>query len=121
MKSVEFELARLCATTALVSMLFISTLSQAKEPVLPIICTEGGSASVIITDVGLYGGYYVDMLMNNEIVSAYCGVGDCALLYNYGISNISAKVELSYDYMEEYENTKTCTITDIELTPDDMI
>ena len=53
--------------------------------------------------------------------TAYCDVGDCALLYDYSITNVSAKVKLGYTYMEEYESTKTCKITDIELTPDQKI
>lgn len=86
--------------------------------VLPKICTKGGSASVVIKSVDLGDGYHADMLLNGKVVSAYCKTGDCALLYNYGITNVRAKVKLGYTYMEEYESTKTCTITDIELTPD---
>ncbi|ALF60974.1 hypothetical protein [Psychrobacter urativorans] len=86
--------------------------------VLPTICTKGGSASVIIKSVDVGDGYHADMLLNGKVVSAYCDVGDCALLYKYGITNVKAKVKLGYTYMEEYESTKTCTITDIELTPD---
>jgi len=86
--------------------------------VLPKICTKGGSASVIIKSVDVGDGYHADMLLNGKVVSAYCKTGDCALLYNYGITNVRAKVKLGYTYMEEYESTKTCTITDIELTPD---
>lgn len=86
--------------------------------VLPAICTKGGSASVIIQSVDVGDGYHADMLLNGKVVSAYCDVGDCALLYNYGITNVTAKVKLDYTHMEEYESTKTCMITDIELTPD---
>ncbi len=86
--------------------------------VIPTICTKGGSASVIIKSVDVGDGYHADMLLNGKVVSAYCKTGDCALLYNYGITNVRAKVKLGYTYMEEYESTKTCTITDIELTPD---
>lgn len=86
--------------------------------VIPTICTKGGSASVIIKSVDVGDGYHADMLLNGKVVSAYCKTGDCALLYNYGITNVSAKVQLDYTYMEEYESTKTCKITDIELTPD---
>lgn len=89
--------------------------------VLPTICTESGSALVVIKGVDIGDGYYADMLLNGEVVSAYCETGDCALLYNYGITNVRAKVKLGYTYMEEYESTKTCTITDIELTPDQKI
>ena len=86
--------------------------------VIPTICTKGGSASVIIKSVDVGDGYHADMLLNGKVVSAYCKTGDCALLYNYGITNVRAKVKLGYTYMEEYESTKTCTITDLELTPD---
>lgn len=79
------------------------------------------SALVVIKGVDIGDGYYADMLLNGEVVSAYCETGDCALLYNYGITNVRAKVKLGYTYMEEYESTKTCTITDIELTPDQKI
>lgn len=86
--------------------------------VIPTICTKGGSALVIIKSVDVGDGYHAEMLLNGKVVSAYCKTGDCALLYNYGITNVRAKVKLGYTYMEEYESTKTCTITDIELTPD---
>lgn len=85
--------------------------------VIPTICTKGGSASVIIKSVEVGEAYFANILLNGKEVSAYCAVGDCALLYNYGITNVSAKVQLDYTYMEEYESTKTCKITDIELTP----
>lgn len=86
--------------------------------VIPTICTKGGSASVTIRNVELGQAYFANILLNGKEFSAYCAVGDCALLYNHGITNVSAKVQLDYTYMEEYESTKTCKITDIELTPD---
>lgn len=86
--------------------------------VIPTICTKGGSALVIIKSIRSGQAYFADILLNGKEISAYCAVGDCALLYNYGITNVSAKVQLDYTYMEEYESTKTCKITDIELTPD---
>ena len=89
--------------------------------VIPTICTKGGSASVIIKSVDVGDGYHADMLLNGKVVSAYCKTGDCALLYNYGITNVSAKVKLSYLYMEEHEGSKTCEITAIELTPEQKI
>ena len=118
MNTARFKLTQFSIFTAFVSVLSISTLVQAKAPTLPTICTKGGSASVIIKGVELGDGYHADMLLNGKVVSAYCDVGDCALLYNYGITNVRAKVRLGYTYMEEHENTKTCKITDIELTPD---
>lgn len=87
--------------------------------VLPTICTEGGSASVIIKSVDLGDGYDAKILLNENVIYASCAVGDCALLYNYGITNVKANVKLSYGYTEEHEDTKTCMITDIELTPYD--
>ena len=89
--------------------------------VIPTICTKGGSASVTIRNVELGQAYFANILLNGKEFSAYCAVGDCALLYNYGITNVSAKVQLDYTYMEEYESTKTCKITDIEFTPDQKI
>ena len=89
--------------------------------ILPKICTKGGSASVLIRSVDLGDGYHANILLNGKPINAYCETGDCALLYNYGIKNIKAKVKLGYTYMEEYESTKTCTIEDIELTPDQKI
>ena len=89
--------------------------------VIPAICTKSGSASVIIRSVDVGDGYHANILLNGKKVSAYCETGDCALLYNYGITNVKAKVKLGYTYMEEYESTKTCTITDIELTPDQVM
>lgn len=121
MNTTKFKLTRFSIVTAIISMLSVSTLVQAKAPVLPAICTKGGSTTVIIKSVELYDGYHADMLLNGKVVSAYCDVGDCALLYNYGITNVSAKVKLGYTYMEEDESTKTCKINDIELTPDQKI
>lgn len=92
--------------------------AQAKAPILLGICTKGGSAPIIIKSVGVGNEYHVDMLLNGKVVGDYYDVGDCALLYSYGITNVSAKVKASYTYMEEYDSTKTCKITDIELTPD---
>ncbi len=117
MNTAKFKLTQCYIVTAIISMLSVSTLVQAKAPILPTICTKGGSASVIIKSVDLGDGYHVDMLLNGKVISAYCDVGDCALLYDHGITNVSAKVKLSYTYMEEYESTKTCKITDMELTP----
>lgn len=121
MNTDKSQLTPLSIVTAIVLMLSASTLVQAKAPVLPTICTKGGSASVIIKSVDLSDGYHADMLLNGKVVSAYCDVGDCALLYNYGITNVSAKVKLGYIYMEEHESSKTCKITDIELTPEQKI
>lgn len=118
MNTAKFKLTRFSIVTAIISMLSVSTLVQAKAPILPAICTKGGSATVIIKSVDVGDGYHADMLLNGKVVSAYCDVGDCALLYDYGITNVSAKVKLGYTYMEEYESTKTCEIIDIELTPD---
>ncbi len=118
MKATRFKSSQIYMVTAMASMLSISTLVQAKAPTLPSICTKGGNASVIIKSVSLGDGYHADMLLNGKVVSAYCDVGDCALLYNYGITNVSAKVKLGYLYMEEHESSKTCKITSIELTPD---
>lgn len=89
--------------------------------ILPKICTKGGSASVLIKSVDLGDGYHANLLLNGRPISAYCETGDCALLYNYGIRNIQAKVKFGYTYMEEYESTKTCTIKDIELTPNQRL
>lgn len=121
MNTAKSQLTPFSIVTAIVLMLSASTLVQAKAPVLPTICTKGGSASVIIKSVDLSDGYHADMLLNGKVVSAYCDVGDCALLYNYGITNVSAKVKLGYIYMEEHESSKTCKITEIELTPEQKI
>lgn len=121
MNAAKFKLTRFSIVTAIISILSFSTLVQAKAPILPKLCTQGGSATVIIKSVNLGDGYYADMLLNGKVVSAYCDVGDCALLYDYGMTNVSAKVKLGYTYMEEYESTKTCKITDIEFTPDQKI
>ncbi len=121
MSTAKFKLNQFPIIIAIISMLSITTLVQAKAPILPTICTKGGTASVIIKSVDLSDGYHADMLLNGKMVSAYCDVGDCALLYNYGITNVSAKVKLSYLYMEEHEGSKTCEITAIELTPEQKI
>lgn len=117
MKVTTLRSNKIYIVTVIASILSIPALVQAKAPILPIICTKGGSASVVIQSVDLGDGYHADMLINGKVVSAYCDVGDCALLYNYGITNVNAKVKLGYTYMEEQESTKTCKITDIELTP----
>lgn len=89
--------------------------------ILPKICTKGGSATVFIKSVHLGDGYHADILLNGKAINAYCETGDCALLYDHGIRNIQAKVKFGHTYMEEYESTKTCTINDIELTPNQKI
>ena len=58
MNTVKFKLIQFSIFTAIVSLLSVSTLVQAKAPTLPTICTKGGSASVIIKSVELSDGYH---------------------------------------------------------------
>lgn len=58
MNTAKFELTKFPIIIAIISMLSISTLVQAKAPILPTICTKGGTASVIIKSVDLGDGYH---------------------------------------------------------------
>jgi len=100
-----------------ISILSISTLTQAKVNSLPDICNENGTAIMVIKGVDIGDGYHVDLQYGKQLINAYCDVGDCEVLYDYGIKDIKSKVTLSTIQMEEEENTLTCSVTDIELNP----
>lgn len=94
----------------------ISTIVLAKNNNLPDICNKQGTAIMLIKGVDVSDGYYVDLQYGKQLINAYCDVGDCEVLYNYGIKNIKSKVTLSTLQMDE-EDTLACSVTDIELNP----
>jgi len=117
MKTTKFKLTQISIVTAIVSMLSVSTLVQAKAPTLPTVCTKGGTAIMLIKSIDVGDGFHANLKHGKQNISAYCDVGDCEVLYDHEITNVKAKVTLSSMYMEEEESTLTCSITDIELNP----
>ena len=100
--------------TAALLLLGSITASQAA---LPRACTEGSTEIVKITSIDAGDGYHAEMNTKDGYLSAYCETGDCEMLFEYGVTNVLAKVTLSTVQMEENIESKVCSITDIELNP----
>lgn len=89
----------------------------ASQAALPRACTEGSTEIVKITSIDAGDGYHAEMNTKDGYLSAYCETGDCEMLFEYGVTNVLAKVTLSTIQMEENIESKVCSITDIELNP----
>lgn len=104
-------------TLSMIIILSSITALEAKVPKLPTICTKGGTAIVLIRSINVGDGFYANLKHGKQDISAYCDVGDCEFLYDHKITNVKARVTLNSMYMEEHEDSLTCSITDMEVNP----